>query len=118
MFTAVFAFTLTITAVAADESSLVPAKSKTVKPAAVKETRETQVSFTGIVKAITGTTLMVERTVRDKTETLEFTLDKTVEEIRVGDKVKIGYIKKEGKYIATRVTLFIEKRIIKKTSQS
>ena len=91
MFTAVFVLTLIITAIAADESSLVPVKATTAKPSVVKETRETQVSFTGIVKAITDTTLMVERTVKDKTETLEFTLDKPVEKIRVGDKVKINY---------------------------
>ena len=103
-----------VTAIAVDESSLVFAKTQISEPTAVKETKETYVSFTGIVKAISDTTLMVERVVRDRTETLEFALDKPVEKIKVGDKVKVSFVKREGKYVAAKVTLAVNKKIIKK----
>jgi len=114
MFTVLFVLVFIMTAIAVDESSLVPVKAEIAEPATVKETRGTHVSFTGIVKAISDTTLMVERTVRDKAETLEFALDKPVEKIKIGDKVKVSFVKKEGKYIAAHVTLVVNKKIIKK----
>ena len=113
-FTVLLVRVFMVTAIAVDESSLVLAKTEIAEPATVKETRETHVSFTGIVKAISDTTLTVERAVRDKTETIEFALDKPVEKIKIGDKVKVSFIKKEGKYIAAHVTLVVNKKIIKK----
>lgn len=103
-----------VTAIAVDESSLVLAKTEIAEPAAVEERTGTHVSFTGIVKALGDNTLLVERAVRYKTETLKFALDKPVEKIKVGDKVKASFIKKEGKYIAAHVTLVINKKITKK----
>jgi hypothetical protein len=60
--------------------------------------------------------ISVERTVRGKTETMEFTLDKPVEKINAGDKVKVNYLKKDGKNLATRVTPVVVRKIIRKTS--
>jgi len=118
MFTLLLVRVLMVTAIAVDESSLVFAKTEIAEPATVKETRETQVSFTGIVKAVSDNTLLVERAVRDKTETLEFALDKPVEKIKIGDKVKVSFIKKEGKYIAEHVTLVVNKIIKKDTPKT
>ncbi|HVO66382.1 MAG TPA: hypothetical protein VMT12_07865 [Syntrophales bacterium] len=113
MFKAIFVFTLITTAITAGELSSAPVNEKTAKQATAKEPRQTQVTFVGIVKAISTTMLVVERTIKGKVETLEFALDKSIENIRVGDRVKISHIKKDGKHIAMRVTLFIDKRIIK-----
>ena len=114
MFTLLLVRVFMVTAITVDESSLVLAKTEIAEPAIIKETRETYVSFTGIVKAVSDNTLLVKRAVRDKTETIEFTLDKPVKKIKIGDKVKVSFIKKEGKYIAAHVTLVVDKRIIKK----
>jgi len=114
MFTLLLVRVFMVTAIAVDESSLVHAKTGIAEPAIIRETRETHVSFTGIVKAVSDNTLLVKRAVRDKTETIEFTLDKPVKKIKIGDKVKVSFIKKEGKYIAAHVTLVVDKRIIKK----
>ena len=113
-FTVLLVRVFMVTAIAVDESSLILARAEIAEPAAVKETRGTYVSFTGIVKAISDNTLLVERVVRDKTETIEFALDKPVEKIKIGDKVKVSFIKNEGKYIAAHVTLVVNKKIIKK----
>ncbi|HUH65265.1 MAG TPA: hypothetical protein VLZ07_02435 [Syntrophales bacterium] len=81
-----------------------------------KPPKETRVSIIGIVKEISDTTISVERTVRGETEVMEFALEKPVEKINVGDKVKINYLKRDGKNVATRVSPFVVKKIIKKTS--
>ena len=41
-------------------------------------------------------------------------MDKAVEKINAGDKVKVNYVKKEGRYIAAQVALVVPKRITKK----
>jgi hypothetical protein len=80
----------------------------------MKARKETRVSFTGIVKEISDTTVMVERSVKGNVETMEFALDKPVQDIKAGDKVKVSYVKKEGKNIAMKVAPVVAKRIMKK----
>ena len=115
---AAFIFVFVIMVIPPDKSSIIPTKTETPKPVTVKATKETNVSFTGIVNETTDTTIVVERTVKDQTEALEFVLDKAVEKIKAGDKVKISYVKKEGKYIAKQVTLVTPKRISKKVTSA
>jgi ribosomal 50S subunit-recycling heat shock protein len=57
---------------------------------------------------------LVERAVKGKVELIEFILDKPTEKIKVGDKVKVSFIKKEGKYMAEHVTLVVNKKRIRK----
>jgi len=112
----VFIFGASVFAI--DGTSQVPAKADPSKVVTVKPPKETKVSITGVVKGISDTVISVERTVKGKTEIMEFALDKAVEKINVGDKVKVNYIKKDGKNIATRVTPVVVKKIIRKASPS
>jgi hypothetical protein len=95
-------------------SSTVPAKVDSSRAPAVRTAKRTKVTFIGVVKELSDTTILVERAVRGKVELIEFVLDKPTEKIRVGDKVKVSFIKEEGKYIAAHVTLAVNKKIIKK----
>lgn len=101
---------------AADGPALIPAKAGPPKTVTVKQPKETRVSITGIVKELSDTMIIVERSVKGKTETMEFILDKPVEKIKAGDKVRVSYIKREDKHIARKVTPVIAKKILKKTS--
>ena len=105
---------LLISIVAVEISSTVPAELELSKALAVVTVQETNVTFTGIVKEISDTKLLVERTVKGKVEFTEFVLDKPTEKIKTGDKVKVSYTRKEGKNIATKVTPVISKKISKK----
>lgn len=108
---AVFAFNV-------DKPPVVPSNTQPAKKGAIKVHRETRVSITGIVKEISDTSLLVERSVKDSVETMEFTLDKPAENIKVGDKIKVSYIKRDGKNIARKVVPVTVKRIINKTESS
>ncbi|MCX5853260.1 MAG: hypothetical protein NTZ24_01520 [Deltaproteobacteria bacterium] len=108
------AFAFCALAFATDKPSVVPYNTHPAKAAPIKTRKETRVSFTGIVKEITDTTIMVERTVKGSMEAMEFALDKPAANIKVGDKVKVSYVKKEGKNIAMKVAPVVVKRIIKK----
>jgi hypothetical protein len=110
----VFVFSAAVFAV--DGTSQAPAKADPSKAVTVKPPKETKVSITGVVKDISDTMISVERTVRGKTEIMEFALDRRVENIAAGDKVKVNYLKKDGKNLATRVTPVVVKKIIRKTS--
>ena len=109
----VFVFSAAVFAV--DGTSQAPAKADASGAVAVKPPKETKVSITGVVKDISDTMISVERTIRGKTEIMEFALDKPVEKISAGDKVKVNYLKKDGKNLATRVTPVVVKKIIRKT---
>jgi hypothetical protein len=113
---ACFVFIFSACAFAADGTSIAPAKAEPAKAVTPKPPKETRVSITGVVKEISDTMIMVERTVKGNTETMQFVLDKPVEQINAGDKVRVSYIKKDDKHIATRVTPVIAKKIIKKAS--
>jgi hypothetical protein len=108
----VFVFSASVFAI--DGTSQSPAKADPAKAVTVKQPKETKVSITGVVKDISDTVISVERTVRGKTEIMEFALDKAVDKIKVGDKVKVNYLKKDGKNIATRVTPVVVRKIIRK----
>jgi hypothetical protein len=110
----VFVFSAAVFAV--DGPSQAPAKTDPSKAVTVKPPKETKVSIIGVVRDISDTMISVERTVRGKTETMEFKLDKPVEKINAGDKVKVNYLKKDGKNLATRVTPVVVRKIIRKTS--
>jgi hypothetical protein len=110
----VFVFSASVFAI--DGTSQAPAKADPSKAVSVKPPKETKVSIIGVVRDISDTMISVERTVRGKTETMEFTLDKPIEKINAGDKVKVNYLKKDGKNIATRVTPVVARKIIRKTS--
>ena len=73
--------------------------------AAAKEAaKETKMSATGKVTEISDTMLKIERTVKGKAETMEFTLEKACPKIAAGDKVGVSYVTKDGKNVATKVT--------------
>ncbi len=116
VFAAGFLFVFCTCIFAAEGPSATPAKAEPSKKFAVKPPKETRVSITGVVQDISDTMITVERTVKGKTETMGFTLDKPVEKIKAGDKVRVSYIKREDKYIAIRVTPVIAKKIIKKVA--
>ena len=115
---ACFVFILSACAFAADGTSTAPNKVEPAKAATVKPPKETRVSITGVVKEINSTMIMVERTIKDKTETMQFVLDKPVEQINVGDKVRVSYIKKDDKLTAVRVNRVVAKKIVKKPPPS
>lgn len=102
---------------AAEGPSAPPAKSEMPKSVTMKPPKETKLTITGIVKDISDTTITVERTVKGKTESVGFILDKPLEKIKIGEKVRVSYIKKGDKHIATRVTPF-DVKIIKKGAPS
>ncbi|MCX5844111.1 MAG: hypothetical protein NT022_10265 [Deltaproteobacteria bacterium] len=102
---------------AAEGPSGPPAKSEPPKSVTMKPPKETKLTITGIVKDISDTTITVERTVKGKTESVGFILDKPLEKIKIGEKVRVSYIKKGDKHIATRVTPF-DVKIIKKATPS
>ena len=109
-------FILNVSAFAADGTSTAPAKAEHSKAIAPKPPKETRVSISGVVKEISDTMVMVERTVKGNTETMQFVLYKPVEQINAGDKVRVSYIKKDDKHIATRITPVVANKIIKKAS--
>jgi hypothetical protein len=113
---AVIVFVFSASVFAIDGTTRTPAKTDPSKTVTVKPPKETKVSITGVVKNISSTALSVERTVRGETEIMEFVLDKPVEKINIGDKVKVNYLKKEGKNIATRVTPVVVRKIGRKVS--
>jgi hypothetical protein len=114
MFVVALAFAFAAFAFAAEKPSVVPFHSQQTKAAPIKAPKETRVSLTGIVRDISETIIRVERTIKGNVETMEFTLEKPVETIKVGDKVKVSYVKKEGKNIAIRVAPVVAQKLIKK----
>jgi hypothetical protein len=113
---AFFVFILNVCAFASDGTSTAPAKAEPSKAVIPKLPKETRVSISGVVKEISNTMVMVERTVKGNTETMQFVLYKPVEQIKAGDKVRVSYIKKDDKLIAIRVSPVVAKKIIKKAS--
>ena len=67
----VFVFSASVFAI--DGTSQAPAKADPSKAVSVKPPKETKVSIIGVVRDISDTMISVERTVRGKTETMEFT---------------------------------------------
>jgi hypothetical protein len=57
----------------------------------------------GKITEISDTSIKIERTVKGDVETMEFALEKPVKNMVVNDSVKIAYMEKDGKLIASRV---------------
>lgn len=78
------------------------------KPAAkTLAAKETKMTATGKVTEISDTMLKIERTVKGKMETMEIALEKACPaclKIKVGDKVKVTYVTKDGKNVAVKVS--------------
>jgi hypothetical protein len=125
VFVAGLAFAFAVLACNADKSSDIPTKTQPTKAAPktqptkaapMKSVKKTRVSFTGIVKELSDTTIMVERNIKSHVETMEFALDKPIKNVKVGDKVKVSYIKKEDKNIAPTIVPAVDRKIIKKVA--
>jgi len=116
VFVAVLTFAFAALACNVKETSDIPAKSQPTQAAPMKSVKKTRVSFTGIVKEISDTKIVVGRNIKNHVETMEFDLDKPAKNFKVGDKVKVSYIKKEDKNIVTRVVPAVERKIITKVA--
>ena len=92
-------FLLSTVAFAADKAAS-PVKADSVKKELVKATR---MQAKGKVIEISDESIKIERTVKGDVETMEFALDKPVENISVNDSVRITYIEKDDKLAASRV---------------
>jgi len=73
----------------------------TTKAAPAKAAKMTA---TGKIVDLSDAMLVVERSVKGKAETMEFGLDKPLAGMKVGDKVTVHYVVKDGKNMATKVT--------------
>ena len=73
-------------------------------PAAVtsQTAKITRMRAPGTVLEISDVMLKIERKIKDRVETMEFVLEKPVK-FKVGDRVRVSYVEKDGKMIATRV---------------
>jgi len=60
-------------------------------------------SAAGTVLEISGTNLKIERTLRGKTEIMEFILEKPFPDIVAGSPVKVSYLEKDGRNVLIRV---------------
>lgn len=78
------------------------------RPAEAME-KETRMSATVKVTEISDTILKADRHIKENTETMEFSLEKACSDISVGDKVKVSYIIKDDKNVATKVTKALSK---------
>jgi hypothetical protein len=87
---------------AASPDKAVPVKTNIVKAA--------KMHATGKVVEISDESIKIERTVKGDAETMEFALEKPVKNIIIGDSVKIAYMEKDGKLIASRVAKVILKK--------
>ena len=94
------AFLCSAFAFAADKPATDSAKPNAIKTNPIKAAK---MNATGKVIEISDKAIKIERTVRGNVETMEFALDKPVENIVVNDSVKIAYIEKDGKLMASRV---------------
>lgn len=91
---------LTAIAFAADKPASDAVKADSAKANTVKIAK---MNATGKVIEISEKAISIERTVKDKVETMIFVLDKPTENIAVSDAVKISYIEKDGTLVASRV---------------
>ena len=105
------AFLLQTAAFAADKLVSGTSKADAVKVAPV---RVAKMNATGKIIEISEKAIKIERTVKDKVETMDFVLDKPAENIAINDKVKIAYIEKDGSLLASSVAKITPKKIGKK----
>ena len=81
-----------------------------VDPVKTNIVKAAKMHATGKVIEISDESLKIERTVKGDVETMEFALEKPVKNINVNDSVKIAYMEKDGKLIASRVAKVIFKK--------
>ncbi len=62
----------------------------------------TKMRAPGTILEISDAALKIERKIKDKVETMEFVLEKPVK-FKAGDRVRVSYVERDGKMIATRV---------------
>ena len=62
-----------------------------------------EMSTAGTVLEISGTSLKIERTLKDKAEIMEFILEKPFPDVAAGDPVKVSYLEKDGRNVLIRV---------------
>jgi hypothetical protein len=103
-------FLLSTLAFASDKAAS-PVKVDPVKTNIVKAAK---MHATGKVTEISDEFVKIERTVKGDVETMGFALDKHAANIGVNDIVKIDYMEKDGKLIASRVAkVTLKKKEIK-----
>jgi len=103
-------FLLSTLAFAIDKAES-PVKVDPVKTNIVKGAK---MHATGKVIEISDASIKIERTVKGDVETMEFTLEKPVKNIIISDSVKIDYMEKDGKLIASKVAkVTLKKKEIK-----
>jgi hypothetical protein len=74
-----------------------------VDPVKTNIVKAAKMHATGKVTEISDESIKIERIVKGDAETMEFALEKPVKNIIVSDSVKIDYMEKDGKLIASRV---------------
>ena len=87
-----------------------PVSTAPVAPA--KASKITKMRAPGTILEISDVLLKIERKIKDKVETMEFVLEKPVK-FKAGDRVRVTYVEKDGKMIATRVVKAVEVKIKK-----
>ena len=92
-------FLLSTLAFAADKA----ASTDTASPIKTNSVRIAKMHATGKVVEISDESIKIERTVKGDIQTMEFALEKPVKNIIVNDSVKIDYMEKDSKLIASRV---------------
>ena len=103
-------FICTAPSFAVDQSDPYLGKSTTVKTVPIKPApkktppRETRMRATGKVIEITPTSIRIERNVKGTVETMDFSLVKPLDKIKVGDEVGVSYITKDNSNIAKRIS--------------
>ncbi|MBA4422612.1 MAG: hypothetical protein C0390_05840 [Syntrophus sp. (in: bacteria)] len=65
--------------------------------------RVPEMSTAGKVLEVSDKILKIERTLKGKTETMEFSLEKSFTDIKVGDQIKVSYLEKDGRNILIRL---------------
>ena len=72
-------------------------------PAPPLPPRVPEMSTAGTVLEISGTSLKIGRTLKEKAEIMEFILEKPIPNIAAGDPVKVTYLEKDGRNVLIRV---------------
>jgi hypothetical protein len=87
-----------------------PASHVKADPVKTNIVKAAKMHATGKVVDISDEAVKIERTVKGDVETMEFALEKPAKNINVNDSVKIDYMEKEGKLVASRVAKVIFKQ--------
>jgi hypothetical protein len=87
-------------------------KTVPIKPAPPKTLpRETRMRATGKVIELSPAALRIERNVKGTVETMDFSLVKPPDKIKVGDEVGVSYIAKDNQNIAKRISKVTKKKV-------